>query len=69
MEGIPAASVQRQDAAGTLNHVRDVSERCLNPILLDAVDHSKLGSTQLASHDIIDEGERLVGFEHPASSL
>jgi hypothetical protein len=30
------------------------------------VDRSKVPSGKLALHDIIDQGERLVGFEHPA---
>jgi hypothetical protein len=30
------------------------------------VDCSKLRSGKFARHNIIDEGERLVGFEHPS---
>src|ERR1700722_3806824 len=65
LEFIPAAGVERPDPARA-NRSGDVPKRCPNPFLWIAVYHRELVSRQLALHDIIDEGERLLGFEHPA---
>jgi hypothetical protein len=56
---------ERPDPARA-NSPRDLPERCPNRLLWGALDRSKVPSGNLALHDIIDEGERSVGFEHPA---
>ena len=61
----PTVRGERPDPARA-NSPRDLPERCPNQLLWDAVDRSKVPSGKLALHDIIDEGKRLVGFEHPA---
>jgi hypothetical protein len=60
LEGIPAAGRERADAARA-NRQRDVSERCLDPVLGDVVDRRKLRRRKLARHDIIDDGKRFGG--------
>jgi hypothetical protein len=64
-EGIPAAGLERADPAQP-SRPRDVPERCINRPLWDAVDRGKIPCRKIARHNIIDEGERLVGFEHPS---
>jgi hypothetical protein len=64
-EGIPAAGLERADPAQP-NRPRDVPERCINRPLWDAVDRGKIPCRKIGRHNIIDEGERLVGFEHPS---
>jgi hypothetical protein len=61
LEGIPTAGGERQDAARALNCPRNLSERCLNSSLRNAVDDGKLIGRQLSLHDIIDKGEGLAG--------
>ena len=60
---IPTALGERPDPARA-NSPRDLPERCPNRLLWDAVDRSKLCGSKVALHAIIDDGERLVGFEH-----
>ena len=68
LEFIPTARSERPSPARA-NGSRDLSERCPDPLLRDAVDHRKVGSSKLALQDIIEDGKRLVGFEHPGRFL
>src|ERR1700722_12133263 len=54
-EFIPAAGLERPDPARA-DSPADVSKRCLDPLVWNAVNPRKLVSCQFALHNSIDEG-------------